>query len=697
MDAQIHSDALNLLRLALNDLHATFRDGQWEAIVQLVQTRARLLVVQRTGWGKSLVYFMATRLLRDQGSGPTILISPLLALMRNQVAAAERMRLRAATINSSNITEWHEVRLALERGEIDILLVSPERLAHEGFREQVLLPLAAKVGLFVVDEAHCISDWGHDFRPDYRRIPQVLKAMPAGVPILATTATANDRVVEDIVSQLASGLTIHRGPLQRDSLRLQNIVLPGRAARLAWLAEHLPSLPGSGIIYTLTIEDARRVAAWLQRKQINAEPYWGGLEPNKRSELEQRLLENDLKALVATSALGMGFDKPDIGFVVHFQRPGSVIHYYQQVGRAGRAVRDAFGILLGGAEDDEITDYFIRTALPAADHVAEVLAALRGAPEGLPVSEIEARVNIRRTEIDKILSLLAVEPAPPVVKAGSRWYARKTPYKCDDARAAQLMQVKRDEQRRMQVYMLTKECLMLFLKRELDDPDARPCGRCANCAGQPLLSEQCREDLVGDAVRFLQRCYQRIEPRRRWPVKAFTTYDFHGEISDDLRMEVGKALCRWGDPGWGDRVRRGKQHDGRFGDDLVNAAFDLIYVHWQPRPFPKWVTCVPSLKNTALVSDLAQRLAHELRLPFIPCVEKTRQTEEQKLRSNSFQQANNLDGAFEIDSTLVKNEAVLLVDDMVDSRWTLTVIAALLRQAGSGPVYPFALAVTTAE
>ena len=697
MNGDEYEHALDLLRLALGDSQAQFREGQWEAIHQLVYRKSRLLVVQRTGWGKSIVYFLATRLLHDDGGGATILVSPLLALMRNQILAAERMGLRAATINSSNVSEWNQVLQELAAGRVDILLVSPERLANDNFCARVLAPLASRAGLFVVDEAHCISDWGHDFRPDYRRIPQVLKAMPRTIPILATTATANNRVVEDIISQLASGLVIQRGPLERESLRLQNIVIPDQAMRLAWLAEHLPPLPGSGIIYTLTIKDARRVAKWLQMQHINAHAYWGALETEQRKELEQQLLDNEIKALVATSALGMGFDKPDIGFVIHFQRPGSAIHYYQQVGRAGRAGPLAFGILLCGAEDDEITDYFIRSAMPSTEHVGQVLDALKRASAGLTVSEIETQVNIRRSEIEKVLSLLAVESPAPITKIDTRWRLQEVKYCYNTLRATQLLQIKRAEQMRMREYMRTQECLMAFLKRELDDPDARPCGRCANCIGQPLLSESCSETLVTEALRFLQHCPQLIEPRKRWPIGAFVEHDFKGPISATLNMEAGRSLCRWGDAGWGDKVRRGKQQDCHFDDELVSASFDLISMNWQPRPFPKWVTCVPSLNNRKLVPDFALRLARELRLPFVPCVIKAHPTEAQKLRSNSFQQAHNLDGAFRIDDTLVKREPVLLVDDMVDSRWTMTVVAALLRQAGSGPVFPFALAVTTSE
>lgn len=349
---------LSLLRQMLGP-DAEFRPGQWEAVDKLVAQRGRVLVVQRTGWGKSLVYFLATRLLRDQGAGPTLLISPLLALMRNQIEMAECIGIHAATMNSSNREEWHAVENALAADACDLLLISPERLTNPRF--QSLLPkIAGRVGLFVVDEAHCISDWGHDFRPDYRRIIRIVRNLPEGVPVLGTTATANDRVIADVQSQLGVGLSVLRGPLARPSLRLQNIQLADQSERLAWLAEYLPRFPGTGIIYCLTIADTERVTKWLQQKGFRVKAYHAGNDANiDRVELEQALLNNEIKALVATVALGMGFDKPDLGFVIHFQRPGSVVAYYQQVGRAGRAVGRAYGILLNGREDDEIQDYFI--------------------------------------------------------------------------------------------------------------------------------------------------------------------------------------------------------------------------------------------------------------------------------------------------------------------------------------------------
>lgn len=690
---ELKKQALSLLRRSLNNPTANFRDGQWEAITALIQGRSRLLVVQRTGWGKSLVYFLATRLLRDSGAGATLLISPLLALMRNQILAAERIGIRAATINSSNAEEWEFVKTQLLAGQVDVLLISPERLANDDFRETILLPISQRIGLFVVDEAHCISDWGHDFRPDYRRIVRVLQALPQNIPVLATTATANNRVVKDIINQLGQNLKVSRGLLTRDSLHLQNIYLPQPAARMAWLAQYLPTLPGSGIIYTLTVPDAERVADWLKSQGIEAKAYHSQREDEERSVLENQLLNNEIKALVATTALGMGFDKPDLGFVIHYQRPGSVVHYYQQVGRAGRAVERAYGILLNGSEDEDITNYFIQTAFPPQIHVQQVLNVLNRAEDGFSVTALEQQLNLSRGEIDKVLKILALESPSPVTKQGSKWYATPIFYQLDTERIERLTQIRRDEQARMRNYMHTQECLMAFLARELDDPNPTACGKCAVCLGT-LLPETDLQEIINQAILFLRRSDQRIEPRKQVPSNALASHGLKGRIPDNLRAEVGRALSLWGDAGWGEMVKQGKYWDNEFNDALVQGAVEMIQ-RWQPEPFPTWVTCVPSLNRPKLVPEFAQRLAERLGLPFVPVVRKVRQNQPQKEMSNSYQQAHNLDGVFAVDNWQGISGSVFLVDDVVDSSWTFTTIAALLRLVGSGAVFPLALALNT--
>ena len=687
--------ALQPLRLATGKNNAEFQDDQWEAIEGLVRGRSRQLVVQRTGWGKSMVYFLSTLLLRLQGRGCTLLISPLLALMRNQIESADKIGVKADAINTATQNDWDNIQKRLLDNQVDVLLISPERLANEDFLTNVLRHISNNVGLFVVDEAHCISDWGHDFRPDYQRIVRILQALPQNIPILATTATANNRVIDDIKTQLGQNLRISRGMLARDSLNLQNIWLPNQAARLAWLSENINKFTGNGIIYTLTIKDAEVVADWLRAEGINAVAYHGKLNTDTRQQLEEQLLNNELTALVATNALGMGFDKPDLGFVVHYQRPSSIVHYYQQVGRAGRGISKAYGILLSGQEDQKITDYFIEAAFPPEDHTAIVLSTLKNSINGLSKSDLEREINLSKGQIDKVIKLLSILSPSPIVKQEHRWKATAIGYQPDKAKIERLTKIRTTEQEQMLKYMQSdRDCLMMFLAKELDDPHASPCGRCAVCIGEPLFPETYSQSTANRAVQFLRRSEQIIEPRKQIPYRSMPIYKFTGNLPRDLQAEQGRALAIWGDAGWGELVKSGKYQNNHFDDALVDATLNMIQ-RWKPKPFPTWVTCVPSLNHPTLVPDFARRLAAKLGLPFIDCISKTHSRHPQKQMSNSYQQAHNLDGAFVIDQSLIKHDALFLVDDMVDSRWTFTITAALLKRLGCGAVFPVALSVTS--
>ncbi len=674
-----------LARRLLVDLFgpsARFHDGQWEAVHAVAAGRRRVLVVQRTGWGKSLVYYMATRLLREAGAGPTILISPLLSLMRNQEQMAERMGVRAARIDSTNVDDWEAVEQRLHDDSLDLLMISPERLANDRFQTVTLPAVRGGIGLFVVDEAHCISDWGHDFRPDYRRIVRVLQALPSTVPVLATTATANERVIGDIRDQFGGAIDVIRGPLARETLHLQNIPMANQAARLAWLAEHLPTMPGSGIVYCSTTFDCDRVSAWLRSRGIEAPAYHGGLPAEERPPLEQRLLDNDVKALVSTVALGMGFDKPDLGFVIHYQRPGSAVDYYQRIGRAGRAVRDAQVVLLGGAEDDQIQEYFIRSAFPSPEHMHRVLSEIDAADGGMTTRQLQAALNITATGLIRTLKLLEVDGA--VYKEGSGYFASGAPWTPDDARIQRVTETRRHELSRMQEFMRTGTCLMEYLTTELDDPGAAPCGRCANCAG-PFVASDASDALVRHAVDFLRRSSFEIAPRKRSAANR--------NIPPEERAEPGRCLSYYGDAGWGTLVASGKYEHARFGDELVRAAVGVLR-EWAPRPSPAWVTAVPSLRHPDLVPDFARRLAAALGLPFHPALRKVRHTPPQKTMENGVHQARNVTDAFAVATDELQPGPVLLVDDLVDSRWTFTECARVLRVAGAGPVHPFALATS---
>lgn len=681
--------ALELLRKGSGRAYATFRDDQEQAIRYVVEGRGRLLVVQKTGWGKSFVYFIATKLLRDAGQGPALLISPLLALMRNQIAAAERMGLRAATINSDNVDEWTEVEARLSLNEIDILLISPERLANERFRTHVLADIAGRISMLVIDEAHCISDWGHDFRPHYRLLERIVRTLPSNLRLLATTATANNRVMDDLIAVLGPKLEVLRGDLNRTSLTLQTIRLPSQAERLAWLAEQLATLAGHGIIYTLTVGDANQVADWLKTRGFNVEAYTGETG-DRREELEQALLGNRVKALVATTALGMGYDKPDLAFVIHYQMPGSVVAYYQQVGRAGRALDSAYGVLLSGAEETKITDWFIKSAFPTRQEVADVLDALENERNGLSVPELLGRVNLSKGRIEKTIALLSLESPAPIAKQNSKWQlTAATLSEGFWERAVRLTELRRGEQQQMQDYVsLPFGEHMSFLVRALDGDSSA-----VSPPALALLPTQVNDELVREAVAFLRRTSLPIQPRLQWPAGGMPLLHIKGKIPENLQARPGKALCTWGDAGWGWLVKQGKYRDSRFADNLVAACVTMIH-EWNPQPAPTWVTCVPSLRHPDLVPNFAHRLAIALNIPFHGILKKTDNRPEQKAMQNSAQQARNIDGSLALNGQPVPHGPVLLVDDMVDSRWTLTVSAWLLRANGSGAVWPLALSQT---
>jgi ATP-dependent DNA helicase RecQ len=657
---------------------------QLAAIQAVVADRRRVLVVQRTGWGKSAVYFLATRLLRDAGAGPTFLISPLLALMRDQAAAAERVGVRAASINSTNVRDWRAIEDQIAGDQVDLLLVSPERLNNPGFAARVLPLLTRQAGLVVVDEAHCISDWGHDFRPDYRRIAQILQTLGDQVPVLGTTATANARVIADVAEQLGQHTLTLRGPLDRTSLVLSTVALPSAAERLAWLAEQLPRLPGSGIVYCLTVPETRRVAAWLQANGIDAHPYSGRDDPAERLVVEEVLAANACKAVVATSALGMGYDKPDLAFVVHYQAPDSPVAYYQQVGRAGRALDRAEVILLGGPEDRRIWDYFTTTAFPPRRLVAEVLGLLDDAAEPLGLAEVQRQVNLGQGRLDQLLKILDVEGAVRRVNGG---YLRGDPgWVYDAARYRRVTAARRAEQAAMLEYLTSDGCLMAFLRRQLDDPDAAPCGRCQRCTGHGLPATV-RAELVAAAVRFLRDQDVTLPPRRQWPAGAPVAVR---TIPESRRAEPGRALGEATDAGWGPLLADLLTRDQRLPDKVVDGLAQLLG-RWGWAQPPTWVTFVPSRTRPTLVRDLADQAGRLLGVPVHAVIQRTRpRARPQAELANSFHQYHNAHDAFAVTGT-VPGGPVLVVDDVRGSGWTLTTVAGQLRDAGAGPVHPLVL------
>ena len=697
--SSLHDDATAVLRQLVGRDDVTFRDGQLEAIEALVGGGRRVLVVQRTGWGKSAVYFVASRLQRAKGAGPALIVSPLLALMRDQIAAAERAGVRAVSMNSANAQEWDEVRGRLARDEVDVLLVSPERLNNPRFRAEQLPDLTRRCGLLVVDEAHCVSDWGHDFRPDYRRIKDLLGELPAGTPVLATTATANERVVHDVAEQLAAGtegevLTV-RGPLARDSLRLAVLPRSGMDRHLAWLTTHLGRLEGSGIIYTLTVSAAEDVAAALQAAGHEVAAYTGRSDAEERASMEEALRHNRVKALVATSALGMGFDKPDLGFVVHLGAPSSPVAYYQQVGRAGRATERADVVLLPGHDDVSIWKHFASSSMPREDQAAAVITALIEAGRPLSTGALETIVDIRRTRLELLLKVLDVDGAVQRVSGG--WMGTGQPWVYDAERYERVAAAREAEQQHMLDYIDTTGCRMAFLQRTLDDASAQDCGRCDRCAG-PWIDAEVADDALGSARSTLDRTGVDLDPRAQWPSGMDRLgVPVKGRIPADEAMSPGRALARVTDLGWGPRLRELLSEDQPVPDQVVRAVVRVL-AEWGWQTRPAGIVVVPSRSRPTLVTSLADQLGQIGRLPVLGALTPVDGGPVGEPGGNS---AYRLAGVWErltVDPELAHQlpgltGPVLLVDDVVHSRWTMTTAARALRRAGAREVLPFALAV----
>ncbi len=696
---------------------ATLRPDQWTAISALVADRRRALVVQRTGWGKSAVYFVATALLREQGAGPTVIISPLLALMRNQIAAAQRAGIRAVTINSANAEQWREVYAQVRAGEVDVLLVSPERLNNPGFRDEVLPQVAATAGLVVIDEAHCISDWGHDFRPDYRRIRTLLEDLPDGIPVLATTATANERVARDVAEQLAvthhvppggggdepsdgadqpaSSTLVLRGPLDRASLHLAVVRLPNQPSRLGWLADYLDRTEGSGIVYCLTVAAAEQVAEHLRSRGLTVAAYSGRTDPAARARAEDDLLAGRVKALVATSALGMGFDKPDLAFVVHLGAPPSPIAYYQQVGRAGRGVDRAEVVLLPGTDDVDIWKYFGSLGFPAEADVRATLEELADAGRPLSLPALEPRVTLRRSRLEMMLKVLDVDGAVRRVSGG--WTVTGQPWAYDADRYARVSAARDVEQRAMLTYISTDACRMAFLREQLDDPAPEPCGRCDNCGGL-TLPLQAREESVQAARAELDVPGVAVEPRSQWPTgMASLEVPLTGKIAAGDKPEPGRAVGRLDGIGWGTALRAllaADAEDGEVPIPLRHAAVQVLD-GWLPASAGPvdGIVFIESFGRPRLVSHLADGLARYRSLPVLTTFELL----EHRPAVVGTNSAHRLAAVFRriglADPTSVYRKRILLVDDSTDTGWTLTVAARQLRQAGAAAVYPFVLAV----
>ena len=682
---QIYKDASIILKkvYAKQSQNPAFRKGQYEAI-EATLTRKRVLVVQKTGWGKSLVYFISTKINRQQGRGVTLIISPLLALMENQIDAARNMDLKCGVLNSmvNDVNTRKEIMHNLSENEYDLFFITPESLFGDEFQEAVG---GMDIGLFVIDECHCISDWGHDFRLEYGNLHKIIDILPENVPVLGTTATANDRVIEDLAKQFGKDVFISRGSLTRDSLHIEILPQESKALRYAWLGKNIPILPGSGIIYCLTRRDCRQLSDFLNQKGLNTMPYYSDGQLDEQNKLaEEKLMKNDIKALVSTIKLGMCYDKPDISFVVHYQQPGSVIAYYQQIGRAGRNISNAYCYLMTGQEDDQILEYFIETAFPTKEQALSIVVALQE-NSGLTISRTESICNMRRSKIEQFLSFLENEGY--VYRKARTYFRSAKVFTYNGDHYDEIKKAKRAEKETMQRYLLTEACLSKYIVSALNDESAYDCGKCRNCLGDRIFAgiQQPNDDEINAAQEYLNSLYIPIEPRKRWPARNML--DIKTIISH--QNETGLAIAKYGDAGYGEMVAHDKYKADRYREALV-AKSVAILTQIAAKLGIEAITIVPSYRNRKL-NMFAEEVAKRLGLLYLELFSKS-ESPQQKNMENAYFQAKNIIESMSIKDGAIVPKRVILIDDVVDSKWTLTVCGWLLMNASADIVYPFCLA-----
>ena len=554
--------------------------------------------------------------------------------------------------------------------------------------------MLARPFALVCDEAHCVSDWGHDFRPDYLRLRNVISELPEWAPILATTATANQRVTDDVASQLGSNTVVLRTSLDRESLHCSVIDLADDAERLAWIAEHLGGIDGSGLIYSLTVDQAEKTAQFLRENGHNVAAYSGSSAPEDRERLEAQLRGNELKALVATSALGMGFDKSDMAFCIHFGLPPTPIAYYQQIGRAGRGIDHAEVIALPRRREDErIWNWFESVSLPSEEVCSRVLTELStSSPTSVP--RLEVAVNMGRSRLTTLLSILDVQGAVRRTKGG--YLRTPEPWTYDGELAERLRQLRADEADQMRAYSGHEGCRLRYLRDLLDDAEADDCGRCDRCvesAGQPARFAPTVSPLSIEARNFLRGGDVGIEPRRQW---APNLDEPKGKIPTDRQAKWGRALGRIGDGGWGSEVRG--LLDGtsnQLSPELMNGIVGVLK-RWDWDQRPTWICPMPSRRNAKLINALAAEIGRLGNLPVHACLEHDGSGGNQGDQANSAFQLANVWGRLSVDigqlpEASLRSGPVLLVDESADSRWTITVAASVLQDSGCGPVLPFVL------
>ena len=677
---EIYIASLKILK-KMYGTSAEFHKGQFEAIKATISHK-RTLIVQKTGWGKSLVYFTATKLHRDMGKGMTVVISPLLVLMDNQLEAAERLGLKCSVINSDTKEEWDDILQRAKNDELDLILITPESLFSESVKN--ILP-ELRLGLFVIDEVHCISDWGHDFRLDYGNLYKIIKQLPPNVSLLGTTATANKRVIEDLKKQMGNDIFLSRGSLTRESLHIQVLRINTKYERYAWILENINNIPGSGIIYCLTRRDCDYLADFLNLNGINARAYHAGLGKDEEKETEELFKKNRIKAVVSTIKLGMGYDKGDISFVIHFQKPTNIVSYYQQIGRAGRNIGNAYVFLMSGDEDDAINNYFIDTAFPSEGECKGILDIIAD-NNGIKKADILSSVNIRSSRIDKALAFLINDGY--LYKDYGEYYTTAKKFIYDWRHYNEIKEVRQREHKQMNELPNFKGCYSRYIMNCLDDDLATDCGKCSNCIGHDILSYKISEINVRKAYDYINGLILEIEPRKQW-----TSSDFTGNKKIEYINKNGICLSRYGDVGYAELVHEGKYgRSGRFCAELIGKSVEVL------GPFVRQnridaITFVPS-KRSKIVENFARELSERLRIDLLDSLWKL-ESEQQKNMENSAHQCKNAFRSFHVKKDCVLPNKLLLVDDIIDSKWTMTVYDYKLMKADYLEIFPFALSNTS--
>ncbi|WP_294966078.1 RecQ family ATP-dependent DNA helicase [Sulfurimonas sp.] len=644
-----------------------FFDDQWKTIDRVLQKK-RVLLIEKTGFGKSLTFqFPAT-----QFDGLTIIFFFFFALMRDQIKSLDEKGIKADLINSQETNERND--LIIEKAinnELKILYITPERLASASWQNAVS---KMNISFIVIDEAHCISTWGHEFRPDFRRIIKLMQVLPSNIPVLATTATATLSVSEDIKEQIGNNIEIIRGDLLRENLKLNVIHVENEEDKMAWMLSYLKNVSGNGLVYTGTTINTEIYSKWLESEKLNTIFYHGKMDGDIKKGIEKEWMNDKYKAVIATNALGMGIDKSNIRFIIHTQITQSLIHYYQEIGRAGRDGKTAEIFLLFNVKDTALPLSFINGARPSVKKYEKVISALKEEPLG--EKNLMKATNLKQTQVRTIKADLLDQKIIIEVKYGSN---KKYEYKynasqLDTTVFENLRNHRLEKFKKMLKYINTNKCKMLYLCNYLGDSNSNSCEICDSCSNnknQFSMSKNDKEKIK----QFQDNFFPILE------VETTKTNLINGIASSYYGFSnVGTIInkCKYKDGGNFPNILL-KQTLRAFGKTFKDQKFDLVLF-------------VPPTKSGKLVENFANKLAMTLKLPITPLV-KIRDTKEQKIFQIGALKTENIKDAFDINIDII-NKSILLIDDIFDSGATIKEIGKMLTNKGAKIIAPLVIAKT---